>query len=60
MPRRKIIVEELAEELKAPEAEVQGGHTPAEKERLLGLYQTLLDLNIHSISDLENLIARTE
>jgi hypothetical protein len=29
-----------------------------EKERLLELLQTLKDLNIRSISDLENLIAR--
>lgn len=32
----------------------------SEKERLLRLYQTLKDLNVHSISDLENLIARAE
>ena len=33
---------------------------PTEKDRLLALYQTLIDLNVRSISDLENLIARTE
>lgn len=32
----------------------------SEKEKLLDLYQTLKDLNIRSISDLENLIARAE
>ena len=32
----------------------------SEKEKLLALYQTLKDLNIRSISDLENLIARAE
>lgn len=31
----------------------------SEKEKLLALYQTLKDLNIRSISDLENLIARS-
>lgn len=29
----------------------------SEKDRLLALYQTLKDLNVRSISDLENLIA---
>lgn len=33
---------------------------PSEKDRLLALYQTLKDLGIRSISDLENLIARAE
>uniref|UniRef100_A0A6M3JQY5 Uncharacterized protein n=1 Tax=viral metagenome TaxID=1070528 RepID=A0A6M3JQY5_9ZZZZ len=32
----------------------------SEKENLLELYQRLKDLGINSISDLENLIARTE
>lgn len=31
----------------------------SEKEKLLELYQQLKDLGIHSISDLENLIARS-
>jgi hypothetical protein len=31
-----------------------------EKARLLELYQVLKDLNVNSISDLENLIARAE
>ena len=30
----------------------------SEKDRLLALYQTLKDLGVRSISDLENLIAR--
>ena len=30
----------------------------SEKEKLLELYQTLKDLNVRSIGDLENLIAR--
>ena len=34
--------------------------TISEKERLLALYQTLKDLGIRSLSDLENLIARAE
>ena len=33
---------------------------PSQKERLLALYQTLKDLGIRSIGDLENLIARAE
>ena len=33
---------------------------PSEKDRLLALYQTLKDLGIRSLSDLENLIARAE
>lgn len=33
-------------------------HMPSEKERLLDLLKTLQDLNIRSISDLENKIAR--
>lgn len=32
----------------------------SEKEKLLALYQTLKDLGVRSISDLENLIARAE
>ena len=32
----------------------------SEKEKLLALYQTLQDLGVRSISDLENLIARAE
>lgn len=32
----------------------------SEKEKLLELYQTLKDLRINSISDLENLIAKTK
>ena len=32
----------------------------SEKTKLLELLQTLKDLNIRSLSDLENLIARTE
>jgi hypothetical protein len=30
----------------------------SEKDNLIAIHQTLKDLNIHSISDLENLIAR--
>ena len=45
--------------------EVEAGNTvvptpPSEKDRLLALYQTLKDLGIRSLSDLENLIARAE
>lgn len=54
MPRKKSIKQEVAEELEIA-AEVAA---PSEKERLLALYQTLKELNIRSISDLENLIAR--
>lgn len=32
----------------------------SEKAKLLALYQTLKDLGVRSISDLENLIARAE
>ncbi len=32
----------------------------SEKDKLLKLYETLKALNIHSISDLENLISRAE
>lgn len=51
MPRKKSLDEEVSEELALTEE-------LSEKERLLELYQTLKDLNIRSIGDLENLIAR--
>lgn len=35
-------------------------HIPSHKEYLLELYKTLQDLNIRSISDLENQIAQAE
>lgn len=39
-------------------AEVAVEPVVTEKDRLLALYQTLKDLGVRSISDLENLIAR--
>jgi len=45
-------IEEIPIEVKT---EVKTGKS--EKEKLLELYQTLKDLNIRSISDLENIIA---
>jgi len=58
----------IAKKTKVKKTKVRLAPTPtipeikakSEKERLLELYQTLKDLNINSISDLENLIARAE
>lgn len=46
-------VKDLAETTDSPPVK-------SEKEKLLDLYQILKDLNVRSISDLENLIAKTE
>lgn len=55
-PRKVIVNEEGVSEF--DESESDGELT--EKERLLELYETLKSLNIRSISDLENLIAKAE
>ena len=52
--RKKIAV------IEEPRADVPAPKTETEKERLLKLYQTLKDLGVRSISDLENLIARAK
>jgi len=57
MPKVKKAVK-VSEIPKLPEAMVVKEKT--QKEIYLELYQTLKDLNIRSISDLENLIARSE
>lgn len=55
MPKKKEEkVEEVLQEVEIPVSE------NSEKDKLLALYQTLKDLGIRSISDLENLIARAE
>lgn len=63
MPRKKTLgqeVEEALEEDRVISGDLVGEvEVNSEKERLLALYQTLKDLNIRSISDLENLIARS-
>lgn len=55
MPKPKKV--ELLDEA---EAVLETVPVQSEKEKLLELYQTLQNLNIRSISDLENLIARTQ
>ncbi len=54
---KKIIKEEIVEEIKIDG--VKDSPVKSEKERLLELYETLKALNVRSISDLENLIARS-
>jgi hypothetical protein len=53
----EIREEIMKEEISVPAPAI---NTVSEKDRLLGLYKTLNDLNIRSIGDLENLIARTQ
>lgn len=56
MTKRKVV-----EEISVSSEEIISEKTEkTEKEKLLELYQTLKDLNVRSISDLENLIARAE
>ena len=50
---KKVTVQKLAQDSQEPKVKT-------EKERLLDLYQTLKDLGVNSISDLENKIARAE
>jgi len=52
MPRPKKV--ELQEEAEQAAEQAEGSH----KAYLLDLHQQLKDLNVRSISDLENLIAR--
>lgn len=54
----KKVKEEAGEEPKTPKVETNV--EKSEKQKLLELYQTLKDLNVRSISDLEGLIARAE
>ena len=54
--RPKKVISESGEETEVIE-EVEEETGPNEKENLLALYQTLKDLGIRSISDLENKIA---
>lgn len=55
MPRpKKVELREEAEDLSTNAAEEAAAH----KEYLQDLHQQLKDLNVRSISDLENLIAR--
>lgn len=52
----------MAKKIEAPVIETPAVEVPAvpsEKDRLLSLYKTLQDLGVRSISDLENLIARS-
>ena len=53
----KKIKEEIVE---TTSAELPKAHIKTEKEKLLELYQTLKDLNINSIGDLEVRISRAE
>lgn len=57
----KVVDEDVDKEVKLP----KGNSLPplpdhSHKEHLLALYQELKDLNVRSISDLENLIAHAE
>ena len=66
MSKKKHIKQEVEEELQIEEEVAEAVDdieekiikSATEKEKLLTLYQTLKDLNVRSISDLENLIAR--
>lgn len=59
MAKKKEIIKENVKEIVVEEAiSAPLPQSPSEKDRLLALYQTLKDLGIRSISDLENLIAR--
>lgn len=56
MPKLKRVEIEKELEISAPIISKE----KTEKEKLLELYQTLKDLNINSISDLENKIANAD
>ena len=58
MPAKKLKPIEIEEAL--DEASLDSTPVKSEKEKLLDLYQTLKDLNVRSIGDLENLIARAK
>ena len=60
MATQKRVAKKVAKNADVEPVAGAPGIVTSEKERLLTLYQTLKDLGIRSISDLENLIARAE
>ena len=61
MPKKKVKKKVKKTKVKlAPTPTIPEIKAKSEKEVLLELYQTLKDLNVRRISDLENLISRAE